>query len=62
MLHHTYDSFGLLMHSAPLFGVTALLFFLFGIGLAITTERMNTYVHLYEAVLCDECASEMEDN
>lgn len=34
MLHHTYDSFDLLMHSAPLFGVTALLFFLFGIGLA----------------------------
>ncbi len=34
MSHHTYDSFGFFMHAAPLFGVTALLFFLFGIGLA----------------------------
>lgn len=33
-MHHTYNSFDLLMRSAPLFGVTALLFFLFGIGLA----------------------------
>lgn len=32
------------------------------IAINITTERMNTDVHLYEAVLCDECASEMEDN
>lgn len=34
MSHQPINPFGLLMHSAPLFGVTALLFFLFGIGLA----------------------------
>lgn len=34
MSHQPINSFGLLMHAAPLFCVTALLFFLFGIGLA----------------------------
>lgn len=34
MLHQPINSFGLLMHAAPLLCVTAFLFFLFGIGLA----------------------------
>lgn len=34
MSHQPINSFDLLMHAAPLFGVIALLFFLFGIGLA----------------------------
>lgn len=33
-MHHTYNSFDLLMRGAPLLCVTAFLFFLFGIGLA----------------------------
>lgn len=54
MSHQPINSFGFFMHAAPLLCATAFLFFLFGIGLA--------YVHLYEVVLRDECASEMEDN
>lgn len=33
-MHPTYNSFDLLMRSAPLLCITAFLFFLFGIGLA----------------------------
>lgn len=34
MSHQPINSFGLLMHAAPLLCATAFLFFLFGIGLA----------------------------
>lgn len=38
MSHQPINSFGLLMHAAPLLCATAFLFFLFGIGLAWTQD------------------------
>lgn len=39
MSHQPINSFGLLMHAAPLLCATAFLFFLFGIGLASSQPR-----------------------